>query len=373
MTLPKAFPQSHTPSQLHWTEKLVLATKLVLLLCYSAGTLIRRTLRSGDYSYRNLLRNRSASLGGNAITMLSLRESRAIFPPTGVTIDRFCTSNSLRHEAVQLDETDGFSPATLHFIDCSPEDRGNVFLYFHGGGYIFSIGSSAPLVLARKVAASASATLAVLEYTVAPEVKHPGQLAQAAASLRFLLQKRHNDPSRIIIGGDSAGGNLTLAVLAHMQSPHPRVTPIEFASKSQRLRAALCISPRANNVCTAPSYKSNASKDYLSAEAVHVFTSNWQPVFDEVWATPVSGSKAFWVNVRVSSVLLVVGEDEIYLDDVKIQAELMGAGTTAGANLQLKVCPGEVHDQPIMDLGQGIEDGRMTTVIMEWLRALPSS
>ncbi|KAI9693743.1 MAG: hypothetical protein M1822_003014 [Bathelium mastoideum] len=368
----RSLPQSHVPPRLDWAEKMVLASKLVLLICYAAGTFIRRTMSRSDFSIRALRRNITPSLSSNLLRALSLREMRSFLTPSGVTITRFCASKKLKHQAVQLDDTDGFPPAALHLIDCTPEDAGDTLLYFHGGGYVFPI-TSATLSLGQKAATSASAALVVLEYTIAPDVEYPGQLAQAAASLRFLLQKRQGDPSRIIIAGDSAGGNLTLALLAHLQDPHPRVTPVEFATEGQKLRAALCVSPRTNNIYTAPSYSFNGSKDYLSSDAVRLFTSNWQPAGDEVWASPVSGSKAFWEDAHASKVLLVVGGDEVYLDDVKTQAELMNAGSTTDANIQLRICPGEVHDQPILDFGQGIEDGCMTIEILSWLRALPPS
>ena len=372
MAIPKSLPQSHITPQLSWFEKLRLVSKLIPIILLSIGTFFRRTISRGDFSSKALRRNITPSLSSNLLTLLTIRESRALQAPSGTTVVRFCSSNNLRHNAVVIEDTDGFPPATLHFIDSDPEDERDVFLYFHGGGYIFSL-TPAALSLAQKAAKSAEATLAVLEYSIAPDVKYPGQLAQASASLRFLLQRRYGDPSRVIIGGDSAGGNLALALLAHLQSPHPRITPVNFAVEDQKLRAALCISPRTNNSCTAASYKFNRTKDYIGAGAVELFTSNWQPVADEVWATPVRGSKAFWTNVRASRILLIVGGDEVYLDDVKTQAELMNASSTADAHVQLRVCPGEVHDQPLVDFGQGIEDGRVTIEVMKWLRALPSS
>ncbi|KAF2239132.1 alpha/beta-hydrolase [Viridothelium virens] len=373
MATHQSLPQSHTPSPLSWTEKLFLATKVPLLLLFGIGSFIRRMLRTSDFSSRNLRRNIPAAFSSNMLAFLSLREMQSFLLPTGVNIAHFCTSHNLRHEPVRLDETDGFPPATLHFIDSSPDTDGNVFLYLHGGGYIFSLASPNTLIFAHRAAAAASAALVVLEYSIAPAVTYPGQLAQAAAALRFLLQKRRGEPARIIVGGDSAGGNLTLAILAHLQSPHPRIAPIRFAAGGkQKLRAALCISPRTNNVCTAPSYRFNGNKDFISPQAVKLFTANWQPVEDDVWATPVAGSKAFWADFRASRLLFVVGGDEVYLSDVRAQAELMDAQESPGANFQLTVCPGEMHDQPIMDFGQGVEDGRMTTAVINWMRGLPS-
>jgi len=83
-------------------------------------------------------------------------------------------------------------------------------LYLHGGGYSFY-----PQVYASFIAmitlAAKSRTLA-LDYRLTPEHRFPAQLEDALNAYRWLLENG-TDPDNLIFAGDSAGGNLALALL----------------------------------------------------------------------------------------------------------------------------------------------------------------
>jgi acetyl esterase/lipase len=83
-------------------------------------------------------------------------------------------------------------------------------LYLHGGGYSFYPKSYANFIALFTLAAK-SRTLA-LDYRLSPEYRFPSQLEDALHAYRWLLDSGidHGD---LVIAGDSAGGNLTLALL----------------------------------------------------------------------------------------------------------------------------------------------------------------
>ncbi len=83
-------------------------------------------------------------------------------------------------------------------------------LYFHGGGYSFYPQAYAHFIALITLAAK-SRTFA-LDYRLSPEHRFPTQLEEALNAYRWLLEKGA-DPARTIVAGDSAGGNLTLALL----------------------------------------------------------------------------------------------------------------------------------------------------------------
>ena len=103
---------------------------------------------------------------------------------------------------------------------------------------------------------------------------------------------------------------------------------------------------------------------------MELFTSNWVPVADEVWASPIHGDADFWGNVKAQYVLLAVGGDEVYLDDVKTLGDLMQAEDRPGAKVQLAVCVGETHGQCCFDVAVGIKDGIMLHSVLAWLQSL---
>jgi epsilon-lactone hydrolase len=91
----------------------------------------------------------------------------------------------------------------------SRDDR--VILYLHGGGYV--IGSNVGYrEFGSRLARATGCRVCVLDYRLAPEHPFPAALEDATMAYRWLASAGF-DPGRIVIGGDSAGGGLTLATL----------------------------------------------------------------------------------------------------------------------------------------------------------------
>jgi acetyl esterase len=94
-----------------------------------------------------------------------------------------------------------------------------VMLYIHGGGWI--MGSSKTHDKLAKQFAEAGYLTVNLDYRLAPEHAFPAGLDDCVFAAKWIRDnaKRFNgDPSRLAIGGDSAGGNLTAATLIALSS-----------------------------------------------------------------------------------------------------------------------------------------------------------
>lgn len=88
-----------------------------------------------------------------------------------------------------------------------------VLVYFHGGGFVVNSLDTHDRLL-RLLAGRSGVAVAAVRYALAPERVFPHQHHQAVAAVRWIA--RHGagqglDPSRIAVGGDSAGANLALA------------------------------------------------------------------------------------------------------------------------------------------------------------------
>jgi epsilon-lactone hydrolase len=83
-------------------------------------------------------------------------------------------------------------------------------LYFHGGGYSFYPQAYSYFISLITLAAK-SGTFA-LDYRLAPEHRFPAQLEDALNAYRWFLENG-TDPDQMVLAGDSAGGNLALALL----------------------------------------------------------------------------------------------------------------------------------------------------------------
>lgn len=100
----------------------------------------------------------------------------------------------------------------------TPDSLGNsqfAILYFHGGGYVMGSPASHRNLGAR-IAAAAQLPVYMASYRLAPEHSYPSQLEDAERAFLALMGQGYK-PEHILIGGDSAGGNLTLALALHLR------------------------------------------------------------------------------------------------------------------------------------------------------------
>ncbi len=94
-------------------------------------------------------------------------------------------------------------------------DNDSVILYLHGGGY--GMGSiKSHKKLAARIARSAHTQCLIIEYRLAPEHPFPAALEDSIIAYKWLLNRGFK-PEKIAIGGDSAGGGLTIATLVKAQ------------------------------------------------------------------------------------------------------------------------------------------------------------
>ncbi len=346
------------------------------------------------------------------LALTFLQAQRASFPApllrwllrrvsSGNAILRYCSENKIAHKMVAVEgATQPCSsanssahppPPTLHLLTPpapAREESGPTLLYFHGGGFVNPLRGAAHMPFIMRCAAACHAKqVAILEYSLAPEHPYPAQLIQCAAALRYLLQEMHERPEDIVLAGDSAGGQLVGALLAHLTQPSPYAVPVKV---NGRFRAALFVSPfvRLPTSTDIGSYESNKGRDYLSRAQVDVFNAAWKGSKDDIWANlcGVRDSGQVWSKVfarnsqgLVRKALITVGTAEIFLDCCRVFAqEHVGAETIRagrdtdlnefeGKDVVLAECEGEVHVQVALDSVVHYHNGVMEGVIMSWL------
>ncbi|HLG85313.1 MAG TPA: alpha/beta hydrolase [Bradyrhizobium sp.] len=97
-------------------------------------------------------------------------------------------------------------------------------VFFHGGGWV--IGNlDTHDVACRKLAHEGEMTVIAVDYRLAPEHKFPAAVEDAVTATRWIAANAAQlglDASRLVIGGDSAGGNLAAVVaLSAREAPGP--------------------------------------------------------------------------------------------------------------------------------------------------------
>lgn len=182
------------------------------------------------------------------------------------TTDRylqFCAAEKTTPRSLEVAVPGSPDVVAAHWI--GEPDADVVVLYFHGGGYT-QAGTEGYLRYWTQMVSDVGGgarSLSVLQvaYSLAPEAQYPRQLQESAAVLAHLLAAGRS-PARVILAGDSAGGNLVLGLLSHVLHPHEDVKRIEL--KSEKLGGALLISPWVTFSQEHDSFTRNYGKDMIS-------------------------------------------------------------------------------------------------------------
>jgi epsilon-lactone hydrolase len=197
------------------------------------------------------------------------------------------------------------------------EDR--VFLYLHGGAYIMG-SCNTHRYLASKLSRSTEARVIVPEYRLAPEHPFPAALEDAVRVYRWLISSGCS-PDKIVIGGDSAGGGLTLATLLSLRDAGDPLPSL-----------AVLLSPWTDMEGTGESMETRASFDpWLSPEATRLTPSLYirdldprHPLVSPIYAD-LTG---------LPPMIVQVGKDEILLSD---SARLVDRARAAGVEVDFKI------------------------------------
>ena len=155
----------------------------------------------------------------------------------------------------------------------------------------------------------------VVTYTLTPHAVYPTQIKQAVEAVRYILQDRANPPSNTFIGGDSAGGNLTFAVLSHISHPHPEIEHLEL---SEPLGGAFAIAPWASFRQDFASMKDNVNKDMLTPGTL----KRWSDLYiagqeGDNYNQPMLAPVEWWSGLKVDEILVVAGSDELLLGGIE--------------------------------------------------------
>lgn len=220
----------------------------------------------------------------------------------------------------------GSAPATWVDVEGARADR--VVLYLHGGAFVAETPVFHAALLAR-ICREAGARGLMLSYRLAPEHPYPAALDDCMAAYRWLLAQGF-EAGRIVVAGDSAGGNLTLALL------------LRARDEGLALPAgAVALSPVADFTFSGDSVQRNDGvDDMFSADMMDALVPVYLP--QRALSTHPHVSPVFGNFDGMPPLLLVVGSTELLLDDSVRVAHRC-------ASAQLLVWDGMPHVFPAFD------------------------
>jgi epsilon-lactone hydrolase len=242
-------------------------------------------------------------------------------------------ADDVRLEPADLDGVPGeWSIATA-------SDPSRVLMFFHGGGYCSASILSHRRMVTEAGRAGGLRTLAV-GYRHAPEHPFPAALDDALAAWRGLIKTGY-PPGRIVAGGDSSGGGLTLALVG------------ELKRQGEDLPGCLwLISPWTDLTMSGASLKSkNAVDPLIHAPYLEELARAYLPADMDRKDPRVSPLYADLAGLPPT--LIQVGSAETLLDDSTRFAAAAGA---ADVCVTLEVWPHMIHAWPMWNAR--LEPGR---------------
>lgn len=222
------------------------------------------------------------------------------------------------------------SPFGLHglqaeFFDAPGADPERVLLYLHGGGYVIGSITSHGYLIQNLSRASGMRVLAI-NYRLAPEHPFPAAIDDAVGSYRWLLKQGYK-PEHMAIGGDSAGGGLTLASLVSLRDAGDPLPA-----------AALCISPWTDLTGKADSLRTRRHLDpMIDPDSLYKLVGYYLGKTDP---THPLASPLFAELAGLPPLLIQVGEREVLYDDA---VELAKKASAAGLEVTLEEAANMFH------------------------------
>ena len=198
------------------------------------------------------------------------------------------------------------------------EDRPKaILMYLHGGGYVMGTVEMYHNMTAGLAKVGKVRVLSV-DYRLAPENKFPAALEDSIKAYKWLLNQGYKSED-IVIGGDSAGGGLTLATLLKIRS-----LGLELPA------SAVCISPWTDLALIGKSIKAKAEADPILSRSLLKYLSDCYVGEEGDRCNPFVSP--FYADLSgLPPILMMVGEREILLDDAIIfsqKAEYYGVKAT---------------------------------------------
>ncbi|MEO9827408.1 MAG: alpha/beta hydrolase [Paracoccaceae bacterium] len=210
-------------------------------------------------------------------------------------------------------------------------DETGVILFFHGGGYVAGSAHTHRGMLAQ-LSRFAGVPVQSPDYRLAHYAHAPAAFNDGLAAWKILREHKNLAADQIVLGGDSAGGGLALALLAHL---------LETGEKPAGL---IGMSPWTDLTLTGESLKTNEAKDIILPaarmdELCEIVLGDTDPGDPRI-------SPLFANFINPPPVYIQASETEILFDDARRMADVLRA---AGGEATLDLWSDAPHVWQIFD------------------------
>ena len=203
----------------------------------------------------------------------------------------------------------------------------SIIVYLHGGGYCFGSSLTTHKVGLTKLAKQTRLVCYSVDYRLAPEHQYPAALDDALIAWNHIVSQNPN--CNIILAGDSAGGGLSLALMMYLRDNNERLPD-----------GLVLFSPWTDLTCSGETYQTKAKYDPMFTTNMPKDSAN-NYVPEDVKKTDPYISPLYGSFTNLPRTLILVGEDEILLDDSRLFAQ---KAKHSGVDIEIDIWPNMFHD-----------------------------
>ena len=244
-----------------------------------------------------------------------------------------------------------YTPKTLRTKD----GLAPCLVFFHGGGWV--IGNlETHDVVCRKLAHEGELIVISVDYRLAPEHKFPAAVDDAVTATNWIAanaSKLGIDPARLMVGGDSAGGNLAAVVSLHARD-----------HGGAKIAGQVLVYPATEFARTHASHREPETSILLTHSVIGWFADHYMGDADRSdWRA--SPARAKTLAGLPPAYVLTAGADPLRDEGDEYAARLKEAGVPVA----YKHFPGQFHG--FFTMGKLLKQADVAvTDIATWLKAL---
>jgi acetyl esterase len=237
----------------------------------------------------------------------------------------------VRKSDIMMPGADGPRPARLYDATVAGDDQPRpTLLYLHGGGWVQGDLDTHD-GLCGKMAEWAGIRVISYDYRLAPEHKFPAGLDDCLACYQALIDTPEAwgvDPARIVIGGDSAGANLTTAMIHDL-----------MGQGGQMPAGQALIYPAVDMRMDTASMKALKDAYVLPVERISWYLDMYLPEDQDRSDPRVAPIFSDRLAGQPDAMIVVAGHDPLW-DDGQVYGKIL---EEAGVGVELAEFPGQVH------------------------------
>ena len=229
-------------------------------------------------------------------------------------------------------------------------------VFFHGGGWVIGDLDSHDVVC-RKLADEGELMVVSVDYRLAPEHKFPAAVDDAIASTKWIADNSRQlgiDASRLMVGGDSAGGNLAAVVAISARD-----------GNGPDIAGQLLIYPAIDFAMTHPSHKEPETSILLTHSVILWFRDHYLSGAADVGDWRASPARAKTLIGLPRAYVLTAGADPLRDEGDEYARRLKEAGVA----VTHRTFPGQFHG--FFTMGKLLQQANVAAgEIGVWLKAL---